>query len=78
LIGPGRHALSLGLFKSFRISERRAVRVQGTATNAFNHPNFGNPSLNISVPAAVTLIRSIQSRDFGGPRQVMLGARFEF
>lgn len=78
LIGPGRQALSLGLFKRFRVTERRAVRVQGTATNAFNHPNFGSPNLNISVPAAVGQIRSIQSRDFGGPREVMIAARFEF
>jgi len=78
LIGPGRHALSLGLFKRYRVTEGRAVRVQCTATNAFNHPNFGNPNLNISVPTAVGQIRSVQSRDFGGPRVVMLGVRFEF
>ncbi len=78
LIGPGRHALSLGLFKRFRLSEHRVVRVQGTATNALNHPNFGSPNLNISVPSAVAQIRSVQTRDFGGPREVMLGVRFEY
>ncbi|MEK7405783.1 MAG: TonB-dependent receptor [Acidobacteriota bacterium] len=78
LIGPGRQSLSLGLFKSFRIAEHSAVRVQGTATNALNHPNFGSPNLDISVPAAVGRIRSIQSRDFGGRREVMLGVRYEF
>ena len=48
LIGPGRQAVNLGAFKSFRITERVALRLQATFTNAFNHPNFGAPNANIS------------------------------
>ena len=78
LIGPGRHAANLGLFKSFRVLENSYVRVQATATNFVNHPVFGNPATNISVPASVGTIRSIQTRDSGGPREVMLGVRYDF
>lgn len=78
VIGPGRHSMSLGLFKSFKIAEGHTVRVQGTATNALNHPNFGNPALNISVPASVGTITDVQTRDFGGPREISIGVRYEF
>lgn len=78
IIGPGRQSVNLGVFKSFHITERSTIRVQGTATNALNRPVFGNPNLDISVPAAVGRIQSVQTRDFGGPREVMLGVRFDF
>ncbi len=78
IIGPGRHSLSLGLFKRFRIAEGHTLRVQGTARNALNHPAFGNPNLNISVPAAAGKITSVQTRDFAGPREIAIGLRYEF
>lgn len=78
IIGPGRHALSLGLFKRFTFAERHSLRVQATATNALNHPNFGNPAINISVPAAVARITTVATRDFGGPRALSIGLRYQF
>jgi hypothetical protein len=78
IIGPGRNAVSLGLFKRFKVAEGHTVRVQGTATNALNSPSFGNPSLNISAPASVGRITDVQSRDFAGPREVSIGLRYEF
>jgi hypothetical protein len=78
LIGPGRQAANLGLFKTFYPTERFNVRVQATFTNAFNHPNFGSPNTNISAPASVGTIRSLQGRDSAGPRQGLLAIFFSF
>jgi len=78
IIGPGRQSLSLGLFKQFRIAEGHTVRVQGTATNALNHPSFDIPNLNISVPAAVGTVTGTQSRDFSGAREISIGLRYQF
>jgi hypothetical protein len=79
LVGPGRHAFHAGLFKSFRpFGEHGALRFQISFTNIFNHANFGNPALNISTPASVGTIRSIQTRDFSGPRTGLFGIRYDF
>ena len=78
LIGPGRQALNLGLFKSFHPTERTSFRVQATFTNATNHPNFGAPNAGISASASVGTVRSVQTRDSAGPRQGLLAAYFTF
>ena len=70
--------MNLGIFKSFKIKEKAAVRVQATFTNALNHPNFGNPNLSISTPTAVGTIRSVQTRDSGGQREGLIGIRIDF
>jgi outer membrane receptor protein involved in Fe transport len=79
LNGPGRSVLDLGLYKRFHITERRWLRIQGSATNVLNQPAFDQPALNISAPGAVARITSIYTAsDFAGPREVMLGVRLEF
>jgi hypothetical protein len=78
LVGPGRQTASAGLFKSFPIRERMFFRVQVSFTNLFNRANFGTPALNISAPAAVGSITSIQTRDSAGPRNGLLGARLDW
>ena len=59
IVGPGRQVMNTGMFKSFKPTERISVRLQATYQNLFNHPNFGNPNLNISTPAAVGTITSM-------------------
>jgi len=78
LIGPGRQALNLGLFKSFHPTEKTSFRVQATFTNATNHPNFGAPNAGISASASVGTVRLVQTRDSAGPRQGLLAAYFTF
>ncbi len=78
LVGPRRQAVNLGLFKTFHPTERIGVRLQATFTNALNQANFGSPNTNISTPAAVGTIRSVQTRDTGGPRQGLLAAFLSF
>lgn len=46
--GPGYFNLSTGLSKSFVITERMKLQLQGTFTNVLNHTNLNNPNLNIS------------------------------
>ncbi|MGH9340906.1 MAG: carboxypeptidase regulatory-like domain-containing protein [Acidobacteriota bacterium] len=79
IVGPGRAVLDFGLYKRFQISETTWLRVQGSATNLLNQPTFNQPALNISAPNAVARITSsYTASDFAGPREIMLGLRFEF
>ncbi|HEU0005598.1 MAG TPA: hypothetical protein VFS12_06345, partial [Terriglobia bacterium] len=78
IVGPNRQAMNAGIFKSFKVKERTTVRVQATFTNVLNHPNFGNPNLNISTPTSVGLIRSTQTRDSSCAREGLIGIRIDF
>jgi hypothetical protein len=77
IVGPGRWSVNTGLFKRFQLARGSTLRVHATATNVFNRVNFAAPNMNTSVAAGGT-ITSIQTRDFGGPREVMLGLRYAF
>jgi hypothetical protein len=78
IMGPGRQVMNAGLFKSFKPTERITLRVHATYQNLFNHPNFGNPNLNISTPAAVGTITSMGSREGSGARSGLLGIFLDF
>jgi len=57
------------------------LRVEMTATNLFNHPNFSNPALNISSTATVARISSTaidSDLDQSGARSLRAGLRFEW
>lgn len=54
------------------------LRFQVSVTNLFNNSNFDVPALNISAPVAVGTIPTTKTRDLAGPRNAVLGARFEF
>jgi hypothetical protein len=75
--GPGEQIVNAGLFKTFDITEKLHLRVQGSFTNILNHPNFAAPNLNIS-SAAAGQITSVQTANFAGPRAGQIGARLEF
>jgi hypothetical protein len=76
--GPGRNVFNAGLFKTFKPLERVSVRIQATYQNVLNHPNFGNPNLNISTPAAVGTITGQGSREGSGSRNGLLGIFLDF
>jgi hypothetical protein len=79
IVGPGHQQLNLGLFKYFDIGEQGRLRFQATAVNAWNHPLWNNPALNISSAGSVGRITSSLNRnDVQGTREIMLGLRFEF
>jgi hypothetical protein len=78
VIGPGTQAVSVSLFKTVRIKESTAVQLGAAASNAFNHPNYGVPSLNIASGSTFGKITSLQSQENGGPRSLQLTARITF
>ncbi len=48
LYGPGFFDLDLGAGKTFAIRESMNVEFRADAFNAFNHPNFGTPTVDIT------------------------------
>ncbi|MGH9340146.1 MAG: hypothetical protein ACRD1R_11315, partial [Acidobacteriota bacterium] len=59
--GPAVNVWHLGLMKNFVLQDNQGLRLrlELTATNAFNHLNFSNPSTNISQAASVGIIRAV-------------------
>ena len=70
--GPGNIGLDMNLAKKVRITETKEFEFRIDATNILNHPNFGDPVLNIN------------STDFGrirtasGNRSFVMNARVNF
>ncbi|MBA0085263.1 MAG: hypothetical protein HRJ53_09715 [Acidobacteria bacterium Pan2503] len=48
IIGPTLNVWHAGIFKTITFEERLRVRAELTATNILNHPNYNDPTLNIS------------------------------
>jgi hypothetical protein len=46
--GPSRLGLDMNLIKRVRITETKEIELRLDAVNVLNHPNFGNPNLNIN------------------------------
>jgi Carboxypeptidase regulatory-like domain/TonB dependent receptor len=76
LEGPGLQLNNLTIGKTFPIHERLRFTFMVAAQNALNHPNFSNPSSNISAPGSVGVISSVDG--FAPARQIMLRGRIEF
>jgi hypothetical protein len=63
------------------LGERTRLRLELTATNLFNHPNYANPALNISSAATVGVISNVgvdSDLDQAGARSFRVGARLEW
>ena len=58
LVGPGLTDVDLSLMKDFQLTERFVLQFRATATNVFNHPNFGIPGSDISSPGTYGVITS--------------------
>ncbi len=85
LHGPGLWDVDLSLFKEFRITESKRFELRAEFFNAFNHPNFANPSANIGSPGSFGKVfgtlSPILGTDSGGPgdpREVQLALKFYF
>jgi hypothetical protein len=81
IVGPGNVVFDAGLAKRFRLGERARARLELTATNVFNHPSFGNPSVNISNAATVGVIGSVKDSsdlDQSGARSFRTAIRLEW
>jgi hypothetical protein len=79
--GPGVWQEDISLAKQFPIVEKLRVNFFALATNVFNHPNLGNPTVDITQPSLTSTILSLRS-DPGasgiGMRLIQLGLRVEF
>jgi len=78
LQGPSTTAASLGLAKSFHVTERVKVRFESTFTNVFNHTNFAPPATQIDVPATFGVLSAPQTAENAGNRTGQLALRVEF
>jgi hypothetical protein len=75
--GPGTQEVSLSVYRSFKYKERVSLRIGASATNLFNHPNYGLPNLSLGTSAFGT-ISNLQSAEDTGPRAIQLGGRLTF
>lgn len=75
--GPGTVNLSTALGKSFAITERLKVKIEGSFTNILNHVNLADPVLGID-NNSYGQITSARGSDFGGYRTGQVSARIEF
>jgi hypothetical protein len=77
LQGPGTAAVSLGVAKSFPISERVHARFESTFTNVLNHTNFAPPVTAIDSSTFGALIGP-QTAENAGNRTGQAALRIEF
>jgi hypothetical protein len=77
LQGPGTEAVSLGVAKGFRITERVHARFESTFTNVLNHTNFAPPvtAIDSSTFGALT---GPQTAENAGNRTGQAALRFDF
>ncbi len=85
IVGPGSETLNAALFKSFPVYREQHLEFRLSFTNVLNHPNFGDPNVDISVPPTntfpgqgVSQISSTTARSFAGPRSGLFSARYVF
>ncbi len=71
---PGYQNVDLALSKRLEIGGTRALEFRIEAFNAFNHPSFGPPARDLSVPNTFGQITSTVS----SPRTIELVAKFSF
>jgi len=66
LEGPPMRNVDFAVMKNFHTTERFVWQIEVQAQDALNHPNFGNPSANISAPATGAAITSTLTNDLQG------------
>jgi carboxypeptidase family protein len=78
LRGPGIATVAAGLFKSFSITEKLRMRIEGTFTNIANHPNFYPPPTQVDSPVSFGKITQVQSQENSGNRVGQVAARLDW
>ena len=76
VVGPGTVNLSSGLSKTFPVTERLKLRIEGTFSNVLNHTNLGDPDLNVS-HSTFGRISKVSETDTGS-RTGQVSARLDF
>ena len=78
LEGPGTAAVSLGLAKVFKASEKVKVRFESTFTNVLNHTNFAPPATQVDNTATFGVLSAPQTAENAGNRTGQLALRLDF
>ena len=73
LFGPSFFGWDAAVFKNTQLTERLRLEFRAEFFNVLNHPNFGIPASNISVPATVGRISTATD-----PRDIQFGIRLVF
>ncbi len=77
--GPNLALLHASIAKSWAWRERLRLRLDLTAMNSLNHPNWSNPATNITQAAGViTGVGGVSQLDQDGPRLLRTGLRLEW
>jgi hypothetical protein len=85
--GPGISVTDLSLFKQFKFTERIQLQFRAEFFNAFNHPNFANPSASLSpsslgsfgkVSNTLSPILGMGSGGPGDPREIQFALKLYF
>jgi len=74
IVGPGTNYMDANIAKSISLGERRSLTLRVEGFNVLNHPNYGNPQLNISTTTTVATITNVLRPQ----REVQFAARFAF
>jgi carboxypeptidase family protein/TonB-dependent receptor-like protein len=75
LRGPGFFNMDLSLFRTIAFTEGISLQLRAEALNALNHPNFNNPTSDVTTPSTFGYITSTVGQ---GSRIFRLGARVSF
>jgi hypothetical protein len=78
LQGPGTAAVSLGLAKTFAITERVHGRFETTFTNVLNHTNFAPPATVVDSPSTFGALTAPQTAENAGNRTGQVALRVDF
>jgi hypothetical protein len=79
VIGPGSTVWHTTVGKYLNFYEQLRLRLEMSAFNLFNHPNWANPRMNItSSPGRITGVVGRNDLDNLGPRQLRASLRLEW
>ncbi len=78
LTGPGYFDADLGVYRSFRITERARFTFRGESFNTFNNVNFGVPNSTIGTAAAGTISSTVVGPGGSSARVLQLAGKLEF
>ncbi len=78
LEGPGTKTVSLGLAKSFKVTEGVRLRFESTFTNILNHTNFAPPATQIDNTTTFGVLSAAQTAENASNRTGQLALRLDF
>jgi hypothetical protein len=80
IVAPGLNNWDISLQRSFKLSERVGFQFRTSFFNAFNHPNFAEPSPDLSTTITATADDGSFDSHFGvgGPRNIQLMGRISW